>query len=400
MDINTKIFLRKKFKEYYWKNSKKIKAPIEIEKREFGIGTLDKKIKARHKSFSTEIEMQNYLKREAPFFISYSAAYYEFPSNEPMSSKNWLGADLVFDLDMEMPLLNKEKLQKVKKEIINLRDFLLNDFGFSQQEIEINFSGSQGYHIHVISKKIKNLGSDERREILDYISGNINLNEFWYPESNIIRGPKKEEYGWRGRIWNELYNFLKNSNINELKKTPGIGEKKAKIIINNRDKILDDLKKGIYNSLADVGVITFDTVDVSRKVSDDPNVSVKVIKRIRSKVLQKIIKAKAISVSASTDVDKMVTIDTSRLMRLPDSLHGGSGLIAKKVLDIDKFNPLIDAIAFKEKEEITIKLNRSIEKFDFINEEKVGPFKEGIARVSTPLAIYLILKGFGNFLKF
>jgi len=42
------------------------------------MGNLEKKIVVRHKAFSSEAEMQNYLRREAPFFISYSIACYEF----------------------------------------------------------------------------------------------------------------------------------------------------------------------------------------------------------------------------------------------------------------------------------------------------------------------------------
>jgi len=42
------------------------------------------------------------------------------------------------------------------------------------------------------------------------------------------------------------------------------------------------------------------------------------------------------------DTDRMVTIDTSRLIRLPDTIHGGSGLVAKHVTDLDRFDPLTD----------------------------------------------------------
>lgn len=78
--------MKRKFKEYYSKH--KICAPEEIGKREFGIGTFDKpKIASRHKAFRSEAELNNYLKLEAPVYISYSAAYYEFPQNQPMEKK-------------------------------------------------------------------------------------------------------------------------------------------------------------------------------------------------------------------------------------------------------------------------------------------------------------------------
>ncbi len=396
MDVNTKIFLKKKFQNYYWKN--KVPSPREVDKREFGVGNLEKKIQIRHKSFSTETDMQNYLKHEAPFFISYSTACYEFPTNEPMSAKNWLYADLVFDLDMPMELLNAEKFQMVKNEAINLRDFLLNDFGFSQQDISINFSGSKGYHIHVFSEKIKSIGSEERGEIVDFISGNIEFKEFWYSDGSSIRGPSKDDKGWKGKIWNGLYKFIKNSDKKEFKSVEGIGDRKAEFLIGNREKILRELEAGIYDSLNDVA-IHFEMSDRSRKITSDPNVKYRIVKdeKLRSTLIQKIIQEKAVKAIASTDADKMVTIDTSRLIRLPDTLHGGSGLIAKKVSDIDKFNPLENATVFGN-EMTKIKLEKKIPEFDFSG-GKVGPFDIGIVKVPESLAVYLLLKGFGDFLQ-
>src|SRR5690606_32198531 len=50
--------------------------------------------------------------------------------------------------------------------------------------------------------------------------------------------------------------------------------------------------------------------------------------------------------------DEPVTTDTKRLIRLPSSLHGGSGLrvtpLAPK--DLDDFDPLVDAVVFGERE--------------------------------------------------
>ncbi|MEM4347589.1 MAG: DNA primase catalytic subunit PriS [Candidatus Altiarchaeota archaeon] len=396
MDINTRIYLKKKFQEYYSKE--KIPAPREIEKREFGIGTLEKKIQIRHKSFSNEIELQNYLRREAPFFISYSSAYYEFPSNEPMSAKNFLYADLIFDLDISMDFFDEEKLKIAKNEVLNLRDFLLNDFGFSQQEISINFSGSKGYHVHVFSEKVKKLGSDERSEIIDYLLGHVDFNVFWYSDGVSIRGPKKTDTGWKGRVFYGLYNFIKNSDKKQFKSIPKIGEKKAEFLIANRERILTELENGFYDSLNGIA-INFEMSDRSKKITQDPNIKYRIPKdeKISSKLIQEIVMEKAIKTLSLRDTDKMVTIDTSRLIRLPESLHGNSGLIAKKISDIDKFNPLEDAIAFSN-ENVKIQILQKIPEFDFYH-GKVGPFFEGVTKIPEALAIYLLLRGYGNFLQ-
>lgn len=389
MKTETKIFLRKRFQRYYWEN--KVPVPREIKSREFGEGTLEQKITVRHKSFSSEKDLQNHLKREAPFFISYSSAYYEFPEEQPMSEKNWLGADLTFDLDVEMKLFEHEKLERVKKETVNLLDFLLNDFGFSRQEVEVNFSGNHGYHLHVFSEKIKQLGRDERREIVDYVVGEINFGDFLKigEAGNVIKGPKRGDTGWSGIIWQGLYNFIKDSDIKQMESISGIGRKKAELIYKNRDKISKNLEKGEYRYLPEI--ITIKGSKVQSKF--DPNRSYYLIKEVKSPIIQKIIDETAIKTLASRDTDKMVTIDTSRLIRLPNSLHGGSGLIAKVVKNLDDFNPLEEAIAFRG-EEMEIELKEKVPKFD-LSGEKVGPF-QGKVKVPESVGIYLLLQGMGD----
>ncbi len=45
-------------------------------------------------------------------------------------------------------------------------------------------------------------------------------------------------------------------------------------------------------------------------------------------------------------VDKSVTLDPYRIMRIPNTLHGKTGLIARVVADLEKFDPLKEAMAF------------------------------------------------------
>ena len=59
----------------------------------------------------------------------------------------------------------------------------------------MNFSGSKGYHIHVSSENVKSLGRDERREIVDYLTGKINFKDylrFSGGKEEEVMGPKKE----------------------------------------------------------------------------------------------------------------------------------------------------------------------------------------------------------------
>ena len=49
-------------------------------------------------------------------------------------------------------------------------------------------------------------------------------------------------------------------------------------------------------------------------------------------------------------VDPTVTVDPYRLMKIPNTLHGKTGLIARPIHDVDSFNPTYECIAFDRSE--------------------------------------------------
>lgn len=376
MNVDTRVFLRKKFKDYYWRA--RVPAPDEVHRREFGVGTLEDKIKLRHKSFASEKKLVNFLKREAPSYISYSSAYYEFPENQPMSEKNWLGADLVFDLDAQMSFFDAGVFDRVKREVVNLVDFLVSDFGFARKDARVNFSGSKGYHVHISSDDVRLLSSDERREIVDYVTGSgLDLKYFlgevevdgvvsgrgrgYVNPATTVRGPVAGSVGWAGRIYGAAHDFVEKSSVEEFKRIDGIGPKKAGRLFAEREKNLKALESGNWRGMID----------------------------LTPKLLQKVVDEKAVNILG--DTDKMVTIDTARLMRLPDTLHGGSGLLAMRVKDVEGFNPLVDAVVFKG-DDVKIKPVADVLEFDLM-ENRWGPYESGV-EVSVPefVGVYLMLK--------
>ena len=94
-----------------------------------------------------------------------------------MAAKEWLGADLIFDLDADhlrgaAPLGYADQLRLVKQQLKRLYDdFLLRDFGIEAEKARIVFSGGRGYHVHVRDERFWPLDSAERRELVDYLSG-------------------------------------------------------------------------------------------------------------------------------------------------------------------------------------------------------------------------------------
>ncbi|MDE1851272.1 MAG: DNA primase catalytic subunit PriS [Candidatus Micrarchaeota archaeon] len=367
-------------KEYY-KGVEDI-APRKTESREFGFGNWDVKIAYRHFSFSGKEALKNYLVANPPPYVSYSAAYYKEPAGRPMEAKGWEGSELVFDLDVtDMNLschLVHEKswvcdncLESVKQETIKLiEDFLIPDFGFSDKDLEINFSGNRGYHVHVNRDDVLKLDSYARNQITEYIAGTgIEVSDLFPTsgkKSTALIGPKPTDAGWGGKI---ARNFLKklNDSTDALAEL-GIDRTMAKRLYEKRALIEMGINRG-----------NWDMVYIKNK----------------AEFWQKISHVQAIM--QSDKIDRNVTKDPSHLIRLPNSIHGETGLIAKKVkslADLGSFDPMKDAIAFR-KRQMTVFANS---KYRIImNGQQFGPYKEKETTVPIYAALYLYLKGLARF---
>ncbi len=337
---------------------------FQIEKREFGIGLI-KKIDARHLAFDSIEGFRKYLLTNTPLFVSHSTAYYEFPGATPIEKKSWFGNDLVFDLDLhsEGKYGVYPKLEEVKQDAIRLvEDFLLADFGISKKDILYVFSGNRGYHIHVRDKNYLDLGSDERKEIVDYIRGTgLNYKNFFYEDERGRRfGPKPDESGHRGRFARAAIAFLE--------KEPG---KLSRVFSKEdvRNNFIAGLREGNWSKTS-----IHDIVDRMHVVADSMQL-------------------------ATVNTDAGVTQDLSKLIRVPNSVHGETGLIAKIVDNINSFDPLKDAIINMNKNEIrNVLFSEDIPQLEFAN-ATYGPFKKD-EKLELPFAVamFFVLKGSGNFI--
>lgn len=354
-------FLKNTFQTYY--ESNKIDLPDRFGRREFAFLFFGGKGMMRHLSFEKREIVWKFFEERIPQHAYYSSAYYQYPNAAKMAEKIWMGAELIFDLDSDH-LQNAEKMSyieslvEVKKEFIKLiKDFLLGDFGFKEKYIELYFSGGRGYHCHVKDPAIFDLDSNERREIVDYITGRDLQESIIFHEQvtgkksygshsfasgKSLKMPTPDQVGWKGRISRGIIEL-----VNEIKKNENPEKKLQEYGVSKRDAerlvidLSDERMKRIKNGLLDQS------------------------KTIRKFFLNSALRKTAVTLSAG-ETDEPVTCDVKRLIRLPSSLHGKTGLKVVKISidELKDFDPLRDAVVLPEdtvrivvKNKITIDMN-------------------------------------------
>ena len=339
-----------------------------IEQREWGFGGWDKKIEVRHFKFADAKSWQHYLAANAPLYCSYSVAYYKEPDGRPIEKKGWLGAEVVFDLDadhLDLPCIRKhgkgwvcdECLDAVKAQTVRLKEeFLVPDFGVKREEMQVNFSGNRGYHVHVLSEDVKRLGAYGRREMMDYISGTgLDFDKLFVKQGARLVGPRPSDAGWAGKVARyameqDLTNILPRNVV-------------------TKPERLEAFRHGVEKG-------NWDAVNIPKKLD----------------VWRAFVGGLGLQLAG--EVDKQVTGDVSKLIRAPDTLHGETALLAKrmKLNELEKFDPLKDAVAFglQGGSEIEVEV-RDAPAVRF-GDVTYGPYKGEKVRLPEKVALYLICK--------
>jgi DNA primase small subunit len=306
----------------------------------------------RHHSYLDLVgggDLGDFLAGERPRHVYFSAGRYDDPGASSMGQKGWRGSDLVFDLDADhLPGVDPETdsyaemLRECKGALQRLLDLLESDFGF--EDLTIVFSGGRGYHVHVRDPGVQELGRSARREIVDYLLGaDVAFEDVVATEavagsagrSSPAQKRTLPDGGWAGRTRDRLDAFLDGLlEMDEadaearLREFDGIGEGKATAALKAARTNREQIRAGNV----DVHAAVF---SVARQLFED------------------------VLAEQTAPIDEPVTTDLNRLIRLPGSLHGGSGLEVQYIDRdaVDDFDPLIDAVpeTFRDNE-ITVSL--------------------------------------------
>ncbi|MEF8828215.1 MAG: DNA primase small subunit PriS [Haloarcula sp.] len=338
MEERTRAYLRGRFGDHYRQAS--VTPPPAANEREWGFIPWTEgpgETMVRHRSLLDLGEIEDFLARRKPRHVYFSAGRYDEPSASTMSDKGWRSSDLVFDLDADhLPSVvlgedsYAEMLEKCKDALLRLLDFLEDDFGF--EDLTVVFSGGRGYHVHVRDERIRHLERDARREVVDYVRGiGLEFDELVDEESVAGTAGRSSpaqkrtlstEGGWSARahrhmlaVVDDLLAMEEADALDRLQEYDGIGEGKATAALNAARSNYEQLEVG--------------NIDVHPAFYQ----------------LAKILLHEVVAAD-NAPIDEPVTTDTNRLIRLPGSLHGGSGLEVQRIdrEDIDAFDPLVDPV--------------------------------------------------------
>lgn len=347
LDEKTVAFLRRAFREHYFKHHDDVETPAMIQNREFGYTPFGKGM-IRHLSYKTAGELAADLVKQAPSSVFCSNATYSNPTLS-MDEKGWKGAELIFDIDASaIPTACRTKhsywacktcgkiirsaerparcpkcegtntaqlhwscaecLGATKDHVSRLIGFLTKDFGVSSAGIKVYFSGNRGYHLHVDDERFEEMEPSARAEVANYIKG-----------TGLVRPqgsdhPSAERGGWLERM------------------------------------------------AASAG-------------KDQPQ------------RLETIINV------FSSRIDESVTTDIHRIFRMPGTLHGNSGLLKARVHDLAGFRPEYDPVVLGD-EEVTLSVQGS--PVFSLKGRTFGPYSSEEVELPTYAAVYLMTKGLGR----
>ena len=322
-------FVRQRFADYYEKTV--LVAPPSIEQREWGFVLFSPGYPEihmhRHIGFSGRDELFDYVRHLVPAHAYYSSAYYEQPGAPTMKDKHWLGADIIFDLDADHIMRGPydAMLRRVKEETEKLLAMLTDEFGIDPKTIEIVFSGGRGYHVHVRDIAFRSWGSAERRELIDYVCG-IGIDP-----ALMLAGSASSHTGWRVRYQKTLIEYLQwlgtlphKEASAHLTAIPGIGKVIADDLMKQREVIIAEITHSP----------TTDLLKTFRGLSG-------IVSAEEGEFHTRLLARAALA-------DEPVTTDTKRLIRMPTSLHGGSGMQVQHIeaRNLPSFDPLVDAVVF------------------------------------------------------
>ncbi|MFP4590461.1 MAG: DNA primase small subunit domain-containing protein [Halobacteriales archaeon] len=347
MNDRTRTYLRGRFRDYYRRQVRAASGPRPVgppepASREWAFVPFTEAATTpmvRHREVHDPAALEEFLVRHRPRHVYHSAARYDDPGADAMGAKSWRGADLVFDLDADhLPGVDAEAdsyasmLADCRDATVELVDMLRSDLGF--EDLTVVFSGNRGYHVHVRDPEVLELDRQSRRELVEFVRGEGLAFDHLVRKVAVGGGGTRRQLdvggGWGARVHDRLVAFLADlrerppeQQLEALVDFAGMGDSRARSV----RRVVEERWPAIEAGEVDL----------------HPDF----VRFVRSFVEARI-------VGAGPAIDEPVTTDVHRLIRLPGSLHGKTGLVVRPVpaAALESFDPLEAAVAptFRENE--------------------------------------------------
>lgn len=402
-----------------------------IPRREFAFLTWDGRM-IRHQSHNDAESIIDFAKKRAPKAIYASLSQYLDPSYRPpkdidiktidcqecgefylsnkqsepcpscgtlneranVNAKDRRAQTLAFDIDYgDIPGAEnrtpRENLGAASKSTVNLATILVKDFGFSYSDFEITFSGKKGFHIrvnteHALFSDKASIDESVRKSLINYVAGyDFSPMDFLRVNAHLHGANtwhlKAYESGW-GYRFNQSIEYL-------LKAAKGDIDNFTKILALYSPWYEDKKRKGTKKTLPSQKVI-----EGFRKACNENRDSIlkggdiRQMKDAEAKRLLSFALART-RLRHAAFVDRRVTADKARVLRIPGSLHGGSGMVCCKVPTIQHLSDMSWVLDLQKEllgdEEVEVSISKVANTY-------YGVYEPGEHKVSKHIAYALL----------
>tara|TARA_B100000035_G_scaffold281707_1_gene262792 strand:+ start:10893 stop:12110 length:1218 start_codon:yes stop_codon:yes gene_type:complete len=284
-------------------------------------------IRDRHRYFQTNEDLKAYLSKIPKAAVFHSVGYYLDPLEREFAKKSLQGFDFIFDIDADN-LTGKGYVEKLgdlcmmAKRLID--NFLVGHFGIPKEDIRIEFSGRKGLHLTILGDKYRYLSKTARRELVEYIEGTKLDRTILFPEKKGYVLSEPNSKGWRGEGRAFIEDLLKETEGKTAKeiegilqehKLPKVQSKKISALL-TQPKIRQTVLEGRLSPLMGKGAVTLNSL--SGAVMKKHGVGLgSIIANMKKKKTKYEFDGKII--------DRAVTYDAHRILRIPKSIHPKSG---------------------------------------------------------------------------
>ncbi len=310
--------------------------------REFAFQPFEGESYIRHLSFQSLASLREYLRSKTPRQAYYSSAIYRDPAAERMEDKGWLGSELMFDIDVD----HLNGCDGITIESGNGR----NAYAVTQRCIDIG----KEHLLRLIDILNYELGFP-LNTLLIYFTGNRGFHV-------VVQGLNEEWMNLTSKERREIVDYIK-----------GVGLKLNSLFPKGRLSLINPSPNdGGWRTR-----IALSELSISELLSSPESFINRLI----------------------VEIDEQVTQDISRLIRIPGSINGKSGLpavILSSEEEIHRFTLSTELSPFKGY--ALVRTLRKLPKVKIL-EEEISMERDQVVKVELPIAVFLDLNGLARIIK-